>query len=131
MKKDSIIVVFLWVFFCAKFYLAYPQVTSASKKVETKSYDVNKDGRPDVTYYSDGKYIAKAEADTNYDGKPDVVVYAKDGKFESAEVDTNYDGKTDKKLSDVKTFNSWLNENHPDFNDKLNRADWEVKLLKF
>ena len=134
MKNMSGIVILLLVFSGINIYLAYSQVTSVTptpKEAAAKTYDVNKDGKPDVTYYSDGKYITKVEADTNRDGKPDVTVHTKDGKFESAEVDTNYDGKTEKKFSDANAFNKWLNENHPDFNDKLNRADWQFDLNKF
>ena len=132
MKKAGISVVLLLVFFYLSMHSAYPQaVTAATKKVQTKTADVNKDGRPDVTYYSDGKYANKIEADTNYDGKPDMIVHTKDGKFESAEADTDYNGTMDKKFSDVKEFNKWLNEKHPDFKDKLNRADWRFDAIKF
>ncbi|MDD5165899.1 MAG: hypothetical protein PHQ57_00710 [Candidatus Omnitrophica bacterium] len=135
MKKEaSAAIIFLFALFCLNIYSGYCQVQvtpAIPAKGEIKTFDVNKDGNPDVTYYTDGKYVTKAEADTNYDGKPDVVVYTKDGKFESAEVDTNYDGKTEKKFSDVKAFNEWLNENSPDFNDHLNRPDWDIALLKF
>jgi len=96
-----------------------------------KTVDVNKDGSADVRYYRDSKYVSKAEADTNYDGKADVVVYAKNGEFVSAEVDTNYDGKTDKKFTDVKEFNQWLNKNNPDFESKLNQPNWQFDLMKF
>ena len=74
MKKISLIAVILLFLFCLNSGSVYPQVTSASKKVETKTADVNKDGKPDVTYYSDGEHVAKVEADTNYDGKPDVII---------------------------------------------------------
>lgn len=131
MKSISGIVIVLLAFFCLNINLGYSQVPSVSKEAVTRAVDVNKDGKPDLTYYSDGKYIAKAEADTNYDGKPDVIVYTKNGKFESAEADTNYDGKTDKKFSDVKAFNSWLKEKCPNFYDELNRADWEFSLIRF
>ncbi len=133
MRQISVIVILLLVFFCANIYLGYSQVpvTPVSQKPEIKTVDVNKDGKPDVTYYSDGKYVSKIEADTNYDGKPDVTVHLKNGKFQSAEVDTNYDGKPDKKFSDVAEFNKWLNENKPDFKDQLNRPDWQFDLLKF
>jgi len=131
MRSISGIVILLLVFFYVNINLGHCGTPPASKKAATKTVDVNKDGKPDVTYYSDGKYIAKAEADTNYDGKPDVVVYTKDGKFASAEADTNYDGKIDKKFNDAKQFSKWLKEKHPDFYDQLNRANWEFGLLKF
>lgn len=111
--------------------MGYAQATSASQILQTKTIDLNNDGNPDVTYYHDGKYVAKAEADTNYDGKPDVTVYTKDGKFESAEADTDYDGTPDKKFSDVAEFNEWLNKNDPDFEKYLNQPDWEVAMFKF
>lgn len=98
---------------------------------ETKSFDVNNDGSPDVTYFGDGQYVAKVEADTNYDGRPDVVIRTKDGKFESAEIDTDYDGKTDKKISSASEFNKWVNENNPDFSDTLNKSIWPVDLIRF
>jgi major membrane immunogen (membrane-anchored lipoprotein) len=133
MGKISIIVILLLVFFSAFIYLAYSQLpaTPGSAGQQTKTVDANKDGATDVTYYSDGKYVSKIEADSNYDGKPDITVNLKDGKFESAEADTDYDGKPDKKFSDVAEFNKWLNENNPDFQDKLNRPDWQFDLLKF
>ncbi len=133
MKKISISVMLLWVFFCVNIYSSYsqPQVAPVPLKPATKSVDVNRDGEPDVIYYSDGKYVSKIEADTNYDGKPDVKVHLKDGKFQSAEVDSNYDGKMDKRFSNVKEFNQWLNEERPDFKDKLNRPDWQFDLINF
>ena len=134
MKKFSIIVVLALVFFCINIHSGYSQAaTAASKKVKTKSVDVNKDGKPDVTYYStsDGKYVSKAEADTNYDGRPDVIVHTKDGKFASAEADTDYDGKMDKKFTNESQFKKWVNEDRPGFNDQLNRANWDFALLRF
>lgn len=131
MGKIGIAVVSLWVFLCINTYTAYSQDTAASTDAAAKTLDVNNDGAPDVNYYSDGKYVTRAEADTNYDGKPDVIVHTKDGKFDSAEVDTDYDGTTDKKFTDTESFNKWLNENKPDFNDKLNRADWQFDLMRF
>jgi len=111
-------------------YSVYSEDT-ACKPTQTKTVDVNKDGKPDVTYYHDGTNITKAEADTNYDGKPDVTVYAEDGKFKSAEADTDYDGKTDKTFSDTAEFNKWLNENRPDYKDHLGWEEWKVGLIKF
>ena len=134
MKNISGMIILLSALFCLNIHSGYSQVAPAStpsKESAVKSYDVNKDGKPVVRYYSDDKYIARVDADTNYDGKPDVIVYTKNGKFESAEVDTNYDGKIEKKFTDAAAFNKWLNENHPDFNDKLNRADWQFDLKKF
>jgi uncharacterized protein with FMN-binding domain len=134
MKRIGSGIIILAVFSCFNIYSAYPQVVpnaSVTKETVVKTYDVNKDGKPDVTYYSDGKYVTRAQADTNYDGKPDVTVYTKNGKFESAEVDTDYDGKTEKKFTDATAFDKWLNEKHPDFKDKLNRPDWQVDLKKF
>ncbi len=131
MKKISFTVVSLLAFFCINIYPAYSQEAPVSAGTIAKAYDVNNDGAPDVSYYSDGKYVTRAEADTNYDGKPDVIVHTKDGKFDSAEADTDYDGKPDTKFTDTESFNKWLNENKPDFNDKLNRADWQLDLIRF
>lgn len=133
MKKVSIAVVLLSFFFCCMIiYVGYAQVTSASKGVETKTKDVNNDGKPDVTHYSsDGKYIEKTEMDTNGDGKPDVVVYNKDGKFESAEIDTDYDGEMDKKVTEQSALTKWMNESHSDFKDEFNKQDWEFGAIKF
>jgi hypothetical protein len=97
---------------------------------QAKNVDVNKDGKPDVTYYKSGERFAKIEADTNYDGKPDVVVYVEDGKFKSAEVDSDYNGKTDKKFSDPTQFKKWVNENRPDFNDSLGWDDYSRTISK-
>jgi hypothetical protein len=58
-------------------------------------------------------------------------VHLKDGKFDSAEVDTNYDGKVEKKFNNAQGFDKWLNEKHPEFQDKLNRPDWQFDLLNF
>lgn len=128
MRKTAVIV-FLFLFLNSS--LVFSQVVAPKQTPGVSSLDMNRDGKPDVIYYDEGKYIIKVEGDTNYDGKPDVVVHVKDGKFESAEVDTDYDGTPDKKFTDVKTFSEWLNENRPDFQDKLNRPDWEVTLFKF
>jgi len=131
MKSFGIVFVIALVLFCAKCYLAYSEVVPAYNIIQTTTVDVNKDGKPDVTYYGEGKYVTRVEADTNYDGKPDVVMHIKDGKFESAEADTNYDGKTDKKFTDANAFNKWLNKHKPDFEDKLNRPDWRFEMMKF
>ena len=126
MKKIGVIVILLSVFFWANIYSGYSQLNQ-----QTKAVDVNKDGKPDVTYHSDGKYVSKIEADTNYDGKPDVIVNLENGKFKSAQADTDYDGKVDKKFGNAKEFDKWLNEKHPDFKDKLSRTDWQFNLLNF
>jgi len=133
MSKIGLVIILLGIFFCANIYSGYSQVPVAPAPAQTqvKTADVNKDGKPDVTYHHDGKYVSKVEADTNFDGKPDVTVKLKDGKFESAEADTDYNGKPDKKFSSSKEFNEWVNREHPDFKDKLNRPDWDVTLLKF
>ena len=117
--------------FCSAACPVYAQEVTGVSEAQTKTVDINKDGKPDVTYYSDGKYATKVEADTNYDGRPDIVVQTKDGKFESAEADTDYNGTMDKKFTDAGEFNQWLNANHPDLNDKLNRANWEFATIRF
>lgn len=134
MIKYGIMVVFLLAFFCAGIYPAYSQAQIAPvlpQSQEIKTADVNKDGTPDVVYHREGKYTSKVEADTNYDGKYDITIYTKEGNFDSAEVDTDYDGQADKKFSDVKEFNQWVNEKRPDFEDQLNRPDWQFDLIKF
>jgi len=129
MKKITGIVFVLCGLICVSTTVTYSQVTQASQQVETKQADVNNDGKPDVTYYSDGKYVAKVEADTNYDGKPDVIMHLKDGKLESAEADTDYNGTTDKKFTDTSEFKKWVNENNPDFDKHLNRVDWQFNSI--
>ncbi|MFH1889244.1 MAG: hypothetical protein ABH806_04055 [Candidatus Omnitrophota bacterium] len=131
MRSIAVACVLLLILFCINIYPGYSQEPGVSMEAGARTFDVNKDGKPDITYHSDGKYVAKVEADTNYDGNPDVAVHLKDGKFDSAEVDTDYDGTPDKQFSDVAEFNKWLNENKPDFNDKLNRADWQFDMIKF
>lgn len=128
MKKTMAIVLFSLLLNSS---LALSQVVAPRQTPGMNSMDMNRDGKPDIIYYDEGKYIIKVEGDTNYDGKPDVIVHVKDGKFESAEVDTDYDGTPDKKFTDVGSFSKWLNENRPDWQDKLNRPDWEVTLFKF
>jgi hypothetical protein len=99
-------------------------VSGGAYALETKAVDVNKDGKPDVTYYQHEGFATKVDADTNYDGKPDVTVYVENGKFDSAEADTDYDGKVDKQFNDQSQFKQWVNENRPDFNDSLGWDDW-------
>lgn len=130
MNKISLGIIFLLILFSVNVYLGYAAAPPPAK-LQTMTADVNNDGKPDVTYHHDGKHVTKVEADTNYDGKPDVTVNLKDGKFESAQADTDYNGETDKKFSSASDFNKWLNGEHPDFQDKLNRANWDVTLLKF
>lgn len=126
------VTVFVAMIFCLGICSVYAQEASSVQALETKTVDINKDGKPDVTYYHDGKNVTKAEADTNYDGKPDVTVYTEDGKFKSAEADTNYDGKTDKEFTDVKKFNEWLNKDNAEFRDSLTWDDWSsAKLFRF
>jgi len=132
--KNAGMVIILSVFFFLITYSAYSQVApvaSASKQIETKRVDVDNDGKPDMTYYGDGKHVMKIIADTNYDGKPDVMVYNKDGKFESAQVDTDYNGTLETKFSDTVAFNKWLNAKHPNLKDKLNKTEWQFDLTEF
>lgn len=96
----------------------------------SKSVDVNKDGKPDVTYQQVKESDTKVTADTNYDGKPDVVVNVKNGKFVSAEVDSNNDGKVDKQFNNPDQFKQWVNENSPDFNDSLGWDNWSRTISK-
>ena len=116
MKKSVVYSVVFFALLCASSYLCYAQEAPAGvTAVVTKSVDLNKDGKPDVLYYGEGKNISKIEADTNYDGKPDVTVNLQDGKFVSAEVDTDYNGSVDKKYTDADSFSQWLNKSHPEF----------------
>lgn len=92
--------------------------------LESRTVDVNKDGKSDVAYQQVEEFATKVEADTNYDGKPDVIVYVENGKFDSAEVDTDYDGKADKQFNDSTQFKQWVNENRPVFNNSLGWDDW-------
>jgi hypothetical protein len=131
MKKSAGIIFVLSGLVCISTAVGYSQVTAASQKLETKQVDVNKDGKPDVTYYHDDKEIKKVEADTNFDGKPDVTIHTKDGKFESAEADTDYDGKADKKFNNDKEFKEWLNRDNQAFKDSLGWSDWSLGKIKF
>ena len=131
MKKIYIVTIFLSFFFCVNTFIGYGEDIPVTKTQEIKTYDVNKDNKPDVTYFKDGENISMAEADTNNDGKPDVIIYLKDGKFDSADVDTDYNGTFEKKFTDVSEFNKWLNDKHSDFNEHLNRANWQFALLNF
>ncbi len=105
-------------------------VLGAAPVNKTKSIDVNKDGKPDVVYYHDGKNVTGAKADTNYDGRTDVIVYAKEGKFKKAEVDTDHDGKFDKSFDSTAQFKQWVNENRSDFNDSLDWDEYSRKIEK-
>lgn len=132
--KTGILAILVLILFYTAGYSETPPVGSVVINMPTqqaKTADVNKDGAPDVTYYREGKYVSKVEADTNYDGTPDIVVNIKDGKFDSAEADVDYDGKTDKKFNNAAEFKKWVNENRPDFEDQLNRPDWQFDLIKF
>jgi hypothetical protein len=115
MKKTNIGVLFYFVLFLC------PGIAIA---LQTKTVDINKDGKPDVTYQQVEDFATKVEADTNYDGKPDLVVYVENGRFDSAEADTDYDGNTDKQFNDSAQFKNWVNANRPDFNDSLGWDDW-------
>ena len=96
-----------------------------------RTSDVNKDGKPDITYHVDGENITKIEADTNYDGKPDVIIKTKDGKFASAEADTDYNGTMDRKFTNDKDFIKWVNDTNPVFKDHLDQGLWKADLIKF
>jgi len=121
MKRASIYFILLLVLFWAGAYLCYAQEAPGAipMPMATKTVDLNKDGKPDIIYYGEGKNISRVEADTNYDGKPDVTVSLQNGKFVSAEVDTDYNGTVDKKFTDAGSFNQWLNKNHPEFQKDL------------
>jgi len=126
MKKLDIIIIFV----CILSGLFYLGCASTNMGV-MKTADVNNDGNPDVTYYTDGKFVSKIEADTNYDGKTDVVVNLKDGKFQSAEADADHNGTMETRFNNLADFNKWVNRNDPAFSKKLNRPDWSVGSLEF
>ena len=123
MKRLMINSVFIFVLFCLNICLCYAQEAPSSIPAAPKIVDLNKDGKPDVIYFGEGKNISKIEADTNYDGRPDVTVNLKDGKFVSAEVDSDYNGTVDKKYTDAESFNQWLNKTHPEFHDDIYFSD--------
>ena len=126
MKKMSVAAFALLALVFMNVSLAHSQDVAPDKTAKTKTVDVNKDGTPDVTYYSeDGKNVTKAEADTNYDGKPDVVVNVKDGNFQSAEIDTDHNGSMDKEIQDATQFKQWINTNRPEFKETIGRSDWQ------
>ena len=129
--KNIIVNAGILIMLCLNINLAYSQLAMAPAQMEIRTVDVNKDGKPDVFYYRDGKYIGKIEADTNYDGKPDIVIKTKDGKFDSAQVDTDYDGKMDKTFTNQDEFKRWVNAHKPEFKDKICLDDWQFALLKF
>lgn len=129
MKRMS----FCFIAFLAVFCMTVPPIFAMGQAAQkpAKTVDVNKDGKPDVSYYSDGKNITHIEADTNYNGQPDVVVNAKDGKFESAEIDTDHNGSLDKKFTDAAQFKQWVNENRPDFKESLCNPEGTVGMFRF
>jgi hypothetical protein len=134
--KEVLIALFVWGVVCLGAYPIYAQEVPTATALKTSEIDVNKDGHPDITYYSDTSNIVKIEADTNYDGKPDVTVYTENGKLKSAEADTNYDGIVEEKFSDATGFNDWLNKNKSDFKDllnqeSLNKTDLSDNKFKF
>ncbi len=114
------------IFVCA-FSFFYSEAVLA---LQSKGVDVNKDGKPDVTYEQVEEFATKVEADTNYDGKPDVIVYVENGKFDSAEADTDYDGSRDKQFNNSEQFKQWVNEKRPDFNDSLGWDNWSRTISK-
>jgi hypothetical protein len=126
MKKASILIGILFTLLCLNGFLVYAMAPAPEKAGQTKTVDVNQDGKPDVTYHStDGKNITKIEADTNYDGKPDVVVHAKDGKFQSAKIDADYNGSMETEINDAAQFKQWINTNRPGFKETIGRAGWQ------
>lgn len=126
MKKLGIIIFILFAMLCVNVFLAYAMAPAPNKAAQTKTADVNKDGKPDVTYHSnDGKNVTKIEADTNYDGKTDVVVNVKDGNFQSAQIDTDHNGSMDKQVNDASQFKEWVNTNRPEFKQTIGRSQWQ------
>lgn len=124
MKKVIFGIIMLFAVFCLNVSLAQAMGQTAQKP--TKTEDVNKDGKPDVSYYGDGKTTTRIEADTNYDGQPDVVVNTKEGNFQSAEIDTDHNGSLDTTITDASQFKQWINTNRPEFKQTLGRSDWSL-----
>jgi len=124
MKKNILGIIIL----LAVFYLSGSLAQAMGQAVEKpiKTVDVNKDGKPDVSYYGDVKTTARIEADTNYDGQPDVIVNTKEGKFQSAEIDADYDGSFDTTITDANQFKQWINMNRPGFKQTLGKSDWSL-----
>ena len=133
MRKACRIVVVLMTVFCLNVFLACAAAPAPDKAAQTKTADVNKDGKPDVTYHSnDGKNVTKIEADTNYDGKTDVIVNTKDGNFQSAQIDTDNNGSMDTEINDAAQFKQWINTNRPEFKETIGRSSWqEFGALQF
>lgn len=119
--------------------------TAVEKREKSRAMDTNKDGKPDVWYFSKDNKVYKVEVDSNKDGKPDVIhqrepdgkdailvdinkdgrsemlVTGKSGKFQSAVVDDNGDGKFDKIISNSSDFKTWLNSHDPAYKNALNK----------
>src|SRR5215471_8761963 len=63
--------------------------------ITCKQFDLDFDGKFDLTvYYVQGKKV-REELDTNYDQRPDLWKYFEDEKLVRIERDTNGDGKVD------------------------------------
>ena len=129
MRKNVFLIVILFAVFCINVSLAHAAAPEPEKA--TKAVDVNKDGKPDVFYYGDGKNTTRIEADTNYDGKIDVVENVKDGKFQSAEIDTDKNGTLDKRVTNAAQFKKWVNQNSPNFQGPLCGPEGTLGAMDF
>ncbi|MBM3244589.1 MAG: hypothetical protein FJZ15_02190 [Candidatus Omnitrophica bacterium] len=123
MRKIVVVILVFGLFCLGTAFAQYMIGDDVSRDDMMAGDDVNNDGMPDISFYEDRSAPSRIEADTNFDGKPDVIVHTENGKFKSAEIDTDYDGAPDKKFGDVKEFNTWLNDNKPDFKDRMKFND--------
>src|SRR5262245_31414890 len=60
-----------------------------------EKFDLDFDGKFDVTVFYEGGHRVREELDTNYDGKSDLWKYYEGDKLVRVELDRNYDGRVD------------------------------------
>ena len=60
-----------------------------------EKFDLDFDGKFDVTVYYEGGHRVREELDTNYDGKPDVWKYYEGDKLVRVELDRDHNGRVD------------------------------------
>lgn len=65
------------------------------RTLDHQAFDMDFDGKVDVTLYWQGGQVVRREYDMNFDGKIDVWAYYEKNKLVRKERDTNGDGKVD------------------------------------
>ncbi len=103
---------------------------ASRRQTTSKSWDKDKDGRPDKWARFRGEEVVEVSYDTNGDGKPDKWEFFNKGFIYRLDEDTNLDGKADMRTNYINGYPSSrkYDDNHDEVFDRLLIFDGSEKL---